>query len=178
MSLPRRGRRSTASTTFGSPVWHGTAPCVLSTPSLLPSSSKLVVEGPSSSYQSARFGSPSYQLMLKYIICQSITLKASVVFPVIFCPAKSNVSAALIFLHVWRIHSRHGYRYNCCNVLKLSCQLSSSHTYTINAPPRPHRVAGLISPVPQSVAMRRRCWTSSGLLMMTTSSQVPQRTAL
>lgn len=79
---------------------------------------------------------PSYQFMLKYIRCQSITFKAPVVFPVIFCPAKSSVSAALItFLHVWQIHSRHGYSYNCCNVLKLSCQLSSSHTYTINAPP-------------------------------------------
>lgn len=41
-----------------------------------------------------------------------------------------------------------------------------------------YRAVGSISPVPQSAAMQLQCWTSSGLLTMTISLQVPQRTAL
>lgn len=40
-----------------------------------------------------------------------------------------------------------------------------------------HRVAELTSPPPRSMAIKLQCWTSSGVLMTTTLSQVPRRTA-
>lgn len=94
MSTPRCGKASSALTTSACPARRGMAPSARSTPNSSPLLSKLAEEGPSSSFQSARFSSLSSNSVDRWF------LKAFIMFPVFHSAIKSNMS--------WTPHSMFG----------------------------------------------------------------------